>query len=90
MDCPVREFDPESVLLGDHAIQDTVYLLLTGTVQHVDRKTGKRKTLKTGSLIGDPDALDGNGHSGVLLAKSHVNLLQLTDDLRNAVSKKAT
>jgi hypothetical protein len=90
MDCPIREFDPESVLLKDLAIQDTVYLLLTGTVQHVDRKTGKRKTLKTGSLIGDPDALEGDDHSGVFLAQSYVNLLQLTPVLREAVLGKRT
>ena len=88
LNCPIKEFNPGSVLFKNNTKNDRVYLLLTGTVEYVDSERGVLKRLETGSLVGDLDVLKDFHYSGTFRADSYIKTLQFSEDLCDYLAKK--
>ncbi len=74
-------FNPESILLKDGAVNEDIYLILTGNVELIHTNTGVHSILSAGALIGEMTALDGVSITGTYRAANFVQALRLPSSL---------
>ncbi len=70
-------FNPESILLKDGALNEEIFLVLTGNVERIQTEVGIHCILSAGALLGEIPALDRVPLSGTYRAANFVQALRL-------------
>lgn len=77
----VTTFNPETLLIRQGRVVSTLYLILTGSIEMVNSRTGRTTRLAAGSLIGEMPALTGQPSTETYRTTSYVKALKLSASL---------
>jgi len=78
---PILTFNPETILLKEGTINDTIFLLLTGQVEMLDSDSSFRSTLSAGAMLGEMTGLHDLPQMETYRAVSFVQALEIPCDL---------
>ena len=81
MNCEIKNFAPHTVIVRQHEKNDEVYLLLSGAIQTSSSYISEKKTIFSGTLIGDISAMTENESHETYKTLSYVNALCIPKDI---------
>ncbi|RAU22091.1 cyclic nucleotide-binding protein [Paramagnetospirillum kuznetsovii] len=78
LNCPLVSFNPETILIKDGAISNSIYLLLNGQVEMLSGDSRMRSQLSSGALLGELAGLHGLPSMETYRATSYVLALRMS------------
>lgn len=88
MNCEIKTFNPESILLREYKPNDAVYLILTGNVEMIEFETSESKMIPAGAFIGDINVLLNIPLHKTYRAISYVKALEIPTKLFTSFIEK--
>lgn len=86
--CPIRTFNPQTMVFKAGTVCTTIYLILSGSVEMVDTGTGIFNTLSPGTLVGEMSALLKLPLGETYAASTFVHALEIPLSLYLYVTEK--
>ncbi|MBF0374488.1 MAG: cyclic nucleotide-binding domain-containing protein [Alphaproteobacteria bacterium] len=81
MNAPLVSFNPETILIREGQVSESIYLLLTGSVEVISTQFGVRNLVSSGALLGELTGLHGLPAMETCRTASFVEALVFPSDI---------